>query len=75
MTIKYIWEGRYIADYDENQDENQVDIYSCLLKDIENGRNRMEYLIILHSCMFQYMIQNSVVSSILLLYIPGYGEG
>ena len=23
-TIKYIWEGRYITDYDENQDENQV---------------------------------------------------
>ena len=72
MTIKYIWEGRYIADYDENQDENQVNIYSCLLKDIENGRNRMEYLIILHSLC---MIHNSVVLSILLLYIPGYGEG
>ena len=37
MKIKYIWEGRYIADYDENQDENQVDIYPCILKDKENG--------------------------------------
>ncbi|XP_023323512.1 F-box/WD repeat-containing protein 5 isoform X2 [Eurytemora carolleeae] len=33
MTIKYIWEGRYIADYDENQDENQ-----------EMEKVRIEYL-------------------------------
>ena len=64
MTIKYIWEGRYIADYDENQDENQVDIYLCILKDKENGGNRMEYV--------PYSTRRRRIGlSILLMYIPG----